>query len=259
MNIYTPAGRAREYSPKALNHYAGCTHGCTYCYVVPMMKKFKSGYDQKNVIPRFDVLKGLEKSALKAKEQVLLSFTCDPYSEEEPKHRLTRRVLEIFAKCGTPTAILSKGGVRSLADMDILKSMGKRVKLGATLSCMEKKTWIEWEPGAASPEERLNALKKAHESGIETWASLEPVIKSEETLELIKESNKFVDGYKVGKMNYQKIDVDWQKFLLDSVKLLRKLGKRFYIKDELAKHAPEGFVFVGDERNADAHAIKGNP
>ena len=30
--IYTPKGKAREYSPYACNIYIGCNHGCKYCY-----------------------------------------------------------------------------------------------------------------------------------------------------------------------------------------------------------------------------------
>jgi DNA repair photolyase len=30
--IYEPKGKAGEYAPLALNLYAGCSHGCTYCF-----------------------------------------------------------------------------------------------------------------------------------------------------------------------------------------------------------------------------------
>ena len=30
--IYEPKGKAREYSPLALNLYLECQHGCKYCY-----------------------------------------------------------------------------------------------------------------------------------------------------------------------------------------------------------------------------------
>ena len=30
--IYEPKGKAREYSPLAVNLYRGCSHGCLYCY-----------------------------------------------------------------------------------------------------------------------------------------------------------------------------------------------------------------------------------
>lgn len=36
QTIYEPSGKAREYSPLALNLYKGCDHGCNYCYVPDM-------------------------------------------------------------------------------------------------------------------------------------------------------------------------------------------------------------------------------
>ena len=47
--IYEPRGRAREYSPLALNYFTGCDHGCQYCYVQPMMSRFRAGYNHNDV------------------------------------------------------------------------------------------------------------------------------------------------------------------------------------------------------------------
>ena len=44
IKIYEPRGRAREYSPFAMNYFKGCDHGCRYCYVPRMMKVFNSQY-----------------------------------------------------------------------------------------------------------------------------------------------------------------------------------------------------------------------
>lgn len=46
--IYEPQGRAREYSPLALNFFRDCTHGCIYCYVPPMFKRFNAQYNHEN-------------------------------------------------------------------------------------------------------------------------------------------------------------------------------------------------------------------
>ena len=46
MKIYEPAGRAREYSPLALNYFKGCTHNCAYCYVNRLNAAFGTGLTQ---------------------------------------------------------------------------------------------------------------------------------------------------------------------------------------------------------------------
>jgi len=49
------------------------------------------------------------------------------------------------------------------------------------------------------------------------------------------ETHKFVDFYKVGKLNYnaQQKNVDWKKFKADVIKRLDKYSKRYYIKRDL--------------------------
>jgi DNA repair photolyase len=61
---------------------------------------------------------------------------------------------------------------------------------------------MRWEPGAALPEEKINSLRRAHEKGIKTWVSLEPVLYPEITLEIIRRTYGFVDEFKVGTLNY---------------------------------------------------------
>ena len=41
--IYEPKGKAREYSPLALNLYLDCSHGCKYCYA-PAIQRQGDGY-----------------------------------------------------------------------------------------------------------------------------------------------------------------------------------------------------------------------
>ena len=71
--IYTPQGRAREYSPLALNIYNGCDHRCSYCYIKTMNSALLSS---DNPVPRKDFIKGLTADAkvCDRNTQVLLSF-----------------------------------------------------------------------------------------------------------------------------------------------------------------------------------------
>ncbi len=67
----------------AANPYRGCGHGCAYCYVPLITKQPRREFDAgAEVRPNF--LSGLRKDAKKYQaagitEQVLLSFTSDPY------------------------------------------------------------------------------------------------------------------------------------------------------------------------------------
>jgi hypothetical protein len=64
---------------------------------------------------------------------------------------------------------------------------------------------------------------------------------------------RFIDHVKIGKLNnYKGIDkdVDWGKFLYDSVYLLRKSTVNFYIKKDLAQFN-NGLYLSGNELNED--------
>jgi len=255
MNIYEPAGKAREYSPLALNYFKGCDHGCKYCYVPNMLIRFNSKYDHNTVITDVDFTK-IEKSAQKfrgCEKQILFSFTTDPYNRQNIDQ--TKRVLEILNFYGHKVAILSKGGKRILKDIETFKKFGDRIKIGTTLTFDNDKDSKEWEHGATLPNERIEVLRQIQNEGIKTWASFEPVIYPEQSLSLLKNVVGFIDHVKIGKINnYKGIDkgIDWSKFIFDSVRILRdaNMHDRFYIKKDLLVFN-KGIYLSGNETNED--------
>ena len=235
--IYEPKGKAREYSPLALNIYSGgCDHGCNYCYC----QKFERGW---NLEPRRRDLSGLTKEAVRAKRQVLLSFVSDPYNKFDEQHQDTRGCLEILKAARCSTAILTKGGTRCLRDMDVFQGWpDNRVKVGATLTFTENASIDHYEVGSAYFANRLEALRILHESGIKTWVSIEPVIDPAQSLEAIHQSLPYVDAYKVGKLNHAESQTDWQAFCMSAVEMIRSAGKTLYVKNDLRPFAPAGFL-----------------
>lgn len=255
MNIYIPSGRAREYSPLALNYFKGCDHGCLYCYVPNMMKRFNNSYNHSNVSAPLN-FEDLEKSAKKLKgcnQQILLSFTGDPYCGFETTE--TKTVLEILNKYEHKVAILTKQPDKALKDLDLIKSFEDRIKIGSTLTFSSLTDSLKWEKGASTPKKRIDALEMFAKNGVKTWASFEPVIIPEQSLILMERVSSFIDHVKVGKINnYKGIDkaIDWGKFIDDSVKIMRKNGMddRFYIKKDLFIHN-KGTYLSENETNED--------
>ncbi len=239
--IYEPSGKAREYSPLALNYFSGCDHGCKYCYVPNLFKRFNPNYKHNEV--RTQNLKEIEASAKKyqnSDKQVLLSFTGDPYCNFNNTSKTTREILEILLKYNIKTAILTKGGTRVLQDIDIIKKFGDRIKVGASLILSDHEDSKTWEPNAALPDDRLESLKVCHNEGVKTWASFEPVLSPRQSLILMTKGLPFIDAYKIGKLNnYKGLDkkIDWHDFLKRTVDLLRNSNKDFYIKKDLAKYS----------------------
>lgn len=235
--IYEPRGKAAEYSPLAMNIYKGCSHGCKYCYAPSATYKQRE-YFHANVQPRNNFFHELGKDIVKFrgdKRPILLCFTTDPYQPIEETAKLTRISIKRLIENGNSVKVLTKGGMRAVRDFDIMKT--GNCDFGATLTFMDEKRSIEWEPRAASPLDRINALRLAKEAGIKTWVSLEPVIDPEEVYKIINATHEFVDLYKVGKINYHPLPktINWHDFRVKVESLLTSLNKNYYIKDDLRK------------------------
>jgi hypothetical protein len=245
--IYTPTGKAREYSPLALNTYnGGCDHACRYCYCADMAKAFGTEWTF-NPVPRD--LKGLGREALRASRQVLLCFKGDPYCRAEMKHGVTRHALEILFHAGCSVAVLTKGGNRCLRDADLFQDWPDgRVKVGATLTSWGREFQESWEPGAASPCNRIDTLRMLRGFGIKTWASIEPVIDPVESLAVIDASLPYVDAYKVGKWNHdpRANATDWTAFGTAAVDMIRRAGRALYVKADLRVHLPVGYLTAAE-------------
>lgn len=257
--IYEPKGKAREYSPYALNIYLSCTHRCKYCYAPRCRRQTEEEYFKKPH-PRRGIAENLRKELRRGnvpKEQVLLSFIGDVYCETHDDNQATRECLEILLEHHVPVAILTKGGNRCLRDLDIFKKFGEHIQIGTTLTFHDKKDSAEWESGAALPEERLDVLRILHDEGIKTFASFEPVIKPEQSLALMEAGLDCIDTYKVGKLNnYKGLDkaINWTKFLVNTLEILRG-KKNLYIKQDLRKAAP-GVFLLEDEIVPDKYNVE---
>ncbi|AFV22848.1 radical SAM domain-containing protein [Methanolobus psychrophilus R15] len=238
--IYEANGRAREYSELAANLYRGCSHGCTYCYAPSAT--FRNRVDFSIPSVRRNVIEQLIKDAEELQESdetrsILLSFTTDPYQPIDVDEKLTRQAIKILHEHNLKVEILTKGGKRSERDFDLLSKNPELSCYGTTIVFTNEKLRTEIEPFAATTKERIEALKKAHEMGISTFVSLEPVWVVEQTLEIIDLTHNYVDLYKVGKLNYNKkqSEIDWKQFREDAINKLSQFNKNFYIKNDLRK------------------------
>lgn len=222
--IYEPRGAAKEYGDLALNIYTGCSHRCFYCYTPDVLSKDRDEFHT-SVTPRENILKAtiaqLEREHITGKT-IHLCFTCDPY----PKgcdSSLTRDIITVLKKHGNNVQILTKNAITR--DFDIL---GPGDSFGITLDGAENEHTMP-------VKERIKALRKAHEIGMHTWVSFEPVVDADAVLENIREVADFVDKVKIGKLNYHPSDIDWKAFGEKAEALCKELNLDYYIKDALRK------------------------
>lgn len=255
--IYETSGRAREYFELAANLYSNCEHGCVYCFGPQVLKMNRGAFVQRGT-PRKNAIKQLARDAERLSRRgetrhILLSFVTDPYQPADVYYKLTRQAIETLHSSRLNVALLTKAGILARRDFDLLELDDL---FGQTLTFIDARRSVVWEPNAAVPEERMFNLKEAFLRGIGTWVSCEPVIDPMETLACISATADYVQHYKVGVTNYPKRipqdlrpaveRIDWKNFAQNVVILLDRLGKSYYIKKDLARFLghPEG-ISVG--------------
>jgi len=241
--IYEPKGAAKEYGDYALNIYNGCPHRCEYCYVPGVLRKDKEEFHscvepRKNIVE--ETRKQIEREGITGKT-IFLCFTCDPY----PRHcdtTVTREVISLLKDTGNHVIILTKNGLACRRDFDLLDDGDWFGITYAGYNDNLAKIPAS-EPGATSVLHRLQALKVAHDLGIKTWVSCEPVLAPKKVIELIEDA-RYVDMWKVGKLNHRSSDIDWTDFGIRVERSLQWASKyygcKYMIKDALRKEMEKG-------------------
>lgn len=179
----------------SLNPYRGCEYGCQYCYVQPdRYLPFKEEKDFFRVIQVKTNAPYLLKETLskfKEKEVICLGTFCDPYQPIEQKYNITRRLLEIFSNLQFPIHILTKSDL-ILRDLDLLIEISKKsfCAVSFSLTTLDPKLTMIFEPHAPSFQKRLSAMKKLVQKKITTGVVLMPIIPyvtdGRESIKLIK-------------------------------------------------------------------------
>lgn len=241
--IYAPRGQAGEYSKLATNPYRGCGHRCAYCYVPNVLRMPRPEFDA-GATPRPNFLALLRKDAAKYQahgitEQVMLSFTTDPYHPGDTA--LTRSVLRSLQDHGMGICTLTKGGRRALRDLDMFRP--DRDAFASTLTSLDDSFSQAWERGAALPGDRIATLRAFHRAGVFTWVSLEPTLSTEASLSIVEHTHEFVDLYKIGRANYLPMTntTDWESYTHRIIDLCQRIGVRHYIKKDLQPYLPSGY------------------
>ncbi|PWB01655.1 hypothetical protein C5O23_08875 [Duncaniella muris] len=235
--IYNPSGKAGEYAAWACNFFTGCSNDCEYCYCkkgflakvwsdkAQLKKCFKDRDHALEVFTR-EIDANLE--ALQA-SGLFFTFTSDPMLQET--RDLTLEAIFTANSRGIPVQILTKrADFLDHQSMKALKLIAGSIAWGFTLTGHD-----ELEPGASSNIERLHAMKRLHDWGFKTFASIEPVVDFASAFSMINLSLGYCDLYKIGLMSGKRYNAQERSeahFLLD---MLKEAPGRYYLKDSLIK------------------------
>ncbi len=199
-----------EYGDYTMNHVLGCSHGCKYpCYAFLMARRFGNVSSYAEWLKPYLVDNTLELldreiPQLRSKiKSVQLCFTTDPFMYQYDEiGEMSLAAIKKLNDAGIKCTVLTKGLLPAeLADYS------KDNEYGITLISLNESYREQMEPGAASYQSRISALKSLHDKGCTTWVSIEPyptpnLIKQDlsEVLEVIA----FTDKIIFGRTNYNR-------------------------------------------------------
>ena len=215
--IYEPAGKAGEYAKYACNFYVGCSNDCDYCYCKRGILGHAMGKPQATLKKCF----ANEEQALRIFQKELreninelqqhglfFTFTSDPMLKE--CRSLTIKAIDYAVTFNVPCKILTKRAdfIDDLPCEWFANTWCKRrIAFGFTLTGCD-----ELEHGASTNDERIKAMRRLHNFGFKTFASIEPIIDLKKSYRMFRETVGDCDLYKIGLLS----------------------GKRNYSREELA-------------------------
>lgn len=166
-----------------LNPYRGCTHGCHYCFARRYQSQLElgAGDDFASVVlvkANFpEVLaRELSRRCLDG-ETVALGTATDPYQPIEGRYRITRRTLEVLIRHPTSFGLITKGTL-AVRDTDLLVELSRRTRCTVTFSLptVDEDAWRALEPGTAHPGQRLRAVRRLRDAGVDAGVLMAPIV-----------------------------------------------------------------------------------
>lgn len=168
----------------SLNPYSGCAFACKYCYVREMpVQRFKTAawgewLDVKtNAAERYAAeMAKLRKRSKPVK--LFMSSATDPYQPIERQAKITRGILEAMLDHPPDFIQLQTRSPLVARDAGLLAKLAGKTRLLVSMTIETdredmKRLFAPYAPGIKL---RLKALRKLHEAGIPTQASISPVL-----------------------------------------------------------------------------------
>ena len=168
---------------RSINPYRGCEHGCVYCFARPThaFVGLSSGLDfETKLFVKEGAAGKLERELAVASYKprtIAIGTNTDPYQPIERERRVMRSILEVLARTNHPVGIVTKSALVA-RDIDILAPMAAKglVKVALSVTTLDPKLARTMEPRAATPEKRIDTIRRLSEAGIPVTVMAAPLI-----------------------------------------------------------------------------------
>ena len=167
----------------SLNPYMGCAHRCTFCYVRGFEKRADRPSDDRygrSIRVKTNVVEVLRSELGRRSwrgEGVVIGAATDPYQPAEGRFRLTRGCIEALAAARNPLSIITRGPL-IVRDIDVLSEASRRaaVSIHVSIPTLDPEIWRRTEPGTAPPRQRLRAITRLVDAGIDVGIGMAPIL-----------------------------------------------------------------------------------
>lgn len=166
-----------------LNFAIGCTHGCPFCYVNAIHRRFGPYRYGEIVLRKWgsylltpdNIDEAIDRTRWERwrGKEVMLSSTHDPYIPE--LREITRRILERALPAGVRFCIQTRSH-HVVRDLDLLSQYNNQVRVQVSIATMNERLARAIEPRVPPPAKRLMVLEAAKAHGIATGAIVAPVL-----------------------------------------------------------------------------------
>lgn len=124
-----------------------------------------------------EILAGQLRAPRWNREPVAMGTNTDPYQRAEGRYELMPGIIRALADSGTPFSILTKGTVLS-RDLPLLTEVSRDVPvgIGVSIALVDRELQRSLEPGTASPQARLELVRKIVAAGLPCGVFIAPVL-----------------------------------------------------------------------------------
>ena len=167
----------------SINPYRGCEHGCIYCYARPAhaYMGLSPGLDfESRLFFKPEAARLLEKELSKPKyipEFIHIGGNTDPYQPQERTLRITRGVIEVLVRFRHPFSVITKSAL-VVRDVDLLAEAAAMnlTRVAISITTLDRKLARSMEPRAATPEKRVEAIRRLTSAGVPVTVMFAPAI-----------------------------------------------------------------------------------
>ena len=167
----------------SINPYRGCEHGCIYCYARPAhaYMGLSPGLDfESKLFFKPHAAQLLEKELSRPRyvpELIHIGGNTDPYQPQERQLRITRGVIEVLVRFRHPFSVITKSAL-IVRDLDRLAEAAAQglTRAAISITSLDRKLARSMEPRAATPEKRIEAVRRLTAAGVPVTVMFAPCI-----------------------------------------------------------------------------------